>query len=216
MTIQQFQANMKDYSIFSLRELNNVCNNFSYKQLQRWQKKGYLKHLVRNYYWLGDDQPFTSYTVSYIANKIYSPSYVSLETALKFYNLIPEEVFQITSVSTRKTSRFQTDVGYFIYRQINPSLFWGYDLVHFQNLTILIAQPEKALADFLYLKTYYKTEEDFQSLRFNEDMFFEIINVSKFRLYCDQYKNKSLDLRLHTLIKTIENARSQHNYRPIS
>ena len=41
-----------------------------------------------------------------VANKIYSPSYISLETALSYYGLIPESVYALTSVSTRKTISF--------------------------------------------------------------------------------------------------------------
>src|SRR5690606_39269280 len=115
----------------------------------------------------------------YTANKIYSPSYVSLQMALKFYNLIPEEIFQITSVSTKKTTEFKTDLGNFSYRHLKPSLFFGYQLIEFGEHKILLAEPEKAILDYLYLHPHLKKKPDFAEMRLNQDEFKSQVDLKK-------------------------------------
>lgn len=100
----------------------------------------------------------------YIANKLRSPSYVSLEYVLSKYNLIPESTFAITSV-TRKSSRtYVTEKVTFVYRSLKEDFFqyyYGYRLLVFgtTGLTVRIAYPFKALFDFLYFKEFKSTRE---------------------------------------------------------
>jgi hypothetical protein len=75
-----------------------------------------------------------------------------MESALAFYGLIPEFVGATTSVTTRKTARFQNDFGIFIYQSIDPKAYGGFQAMKdSQDLTVLVALPEKALVDFFYL-----------------------------------------------------------------
>ncbi|MCX5712190.1 MAG: hypothetical protein NTY47_03830 [Candidatus Omnitrophica bacterium] len=90
----------------------------------------------------------------HIANKLYAPSYVSLETALSYYSIIPEVSMAVTSITTKSTRKFSNKHGLFIYRAIKPKVFNGYYVEKQGNFDILIAEPEKALADYLYFKTY--------------------------------------------------------------
>lgn len=90
-----------------------------------------------------------------LANLIYGPSYISLEYALSFYGFIPERVEVLTSVSNKKDKSFTTPVGIFTYRYLHPS---KYSLGVTQILLdathpILIATPEKALADQILLNS---------------------------------------------------------------
>lgn len=198
-----FQNQFSMYPIFSLQDVRKVFNDFSYRQLDRWEKKRYLKKVKRGFYCFsaqGANQNF----LFYAANKIYAPSYVSLETALKHYEFIPEEIFQITSVSTRKTTNFETSVGSFGYRQIKPGLYWGYQLVDFGQQKILLAEPEKAVLDYLYIHPTLKTHEDFLGMRINVDEFGTRINLDKFRQYLKMFNNKQLSKRAHIFLTTIQ------------
>lgn len=85
-----------------------------------------------------------------IANRAYSPSYISFETALSYYHLIPETVYSVTSATT-KTSRDWTinEINY-LYRTIKKEAYTGYVLKVIEDNQIQIATPEKALVDYLY------------------------------------------------------------------
>ncbi len=85
-----------------------------------------------------------------IANKIYQPSYVSLGTALSHYGIIPETVYATTSVTTKTSREFATPKGSFIYQRVKKQAFTGYGLRTIDGERIFIADPEKALADYLY------------------------------------------------------------------
>ncbi len=83
------------------------------------------------------------------------PSYVSLESALAHHGLIPEAVFTTTSVTTARPATYQTPLGRFDYRHIAPSLFWGYVEIPVgsgRGRQALVARPEKALLDLVYLR----------------------------------------------------------------
>lgn len=201
MQFIDFQNQFSIYPIFSLQDVRKVFSGFSYRQLDRWKKKGYLKKVKRGFYCFGIqgvDQNFLFYT----ANKIYAPSYVSLEMALKHYGLIPEEIFQITSVGTKKTINFQISVGNFSYRQIKPSLYFGYRLVEFGQQKILIAEPEKAILDYLYIHPKLKTVADFEGMRINIDEFESQINLEKFQKYLETFNNKQLSKRANIFLTT--------------
>jgi predicted transcriptional regulator of viral defense system len=204
MNIIKFQKQLAPYQIFSLQDIRKLLLDFSYRQIDRWEKKGYLLKIKQGFYALSNqniNQNFAFLT----ANKIYSPSYISIEKALKFYKLIPEEVFQITSVSTKKTTGFETHVGNFTYRHIDSKLFWGYKLMKFGDYKFLLAEPEKAILDYLYLHANLKTYDDFVEMRINIDSFQEQIDLKKFQRYLNGFKNKSLIHRANVFLDTIQN-----------
>lgn len=86
----------------------------------------------------------------FIANKIHEPSYISLNSALSHYGIIPEVVYATTSITTKTSREFDTPQGNFIYQRIKKSAFTGYGLSLIDKEKVLIAKPEKALADYLY------------------------------------------------------------------
>jgi predicted transcriptional regulator of viral defense system len=187
-----------------LRDIKKIVPDFSYRQLDRWEKKGYLRKLKQEYYCLAERETTQSFLL-YTASKIYSPSYISLEKALKFYGFIPEEIFQITSVSARKTANFLTPVGDFSYRHIKPSLFFGYKLLEFGKQKILMAEPEKAVLDYLYLHPRLRTADDFREMRMDREEFSGHVDYEKFKNYLTAFQNKSLARRAEIFLSTIQN-----------
>lgn len=204
MKFIDFQNKLSAYPIFSLKDVSKVIPVFNRIQLDRWEKKGYLKKVKRGFYCFGT-QDVNQNFLFYAANKIYAPSYVSLEIALKYYGLIPEEIFQITSVGTKKATNFETSVGNFSYRRIKPSLYFGYRLIDFGKQKMLLAEPEKAILDYLYVHPNLKMSADFEGMRINVDEFRTSINVDKFQQYLKNFNNKQLSKRANTFLTTIQN-----------
>ena len=85
-----------------------------------------------------------------VANRLYAPSYISFEYALSRYGIIPESVYAVTSATTRITREFIVDNKSFIYSRIKRQAYSGYKTEKIGGVTVLIAEPEKALADYLY------------------------------------------------------------------
>ena len=85
-----------------------------------------------------------------IANRLYAPSYISFEYALSRYGIIPEFVYTITSATTRTTREFIVNNKSFTYSHIKKQVYRGYRTEKMGGMTVLIAEPEKALVDYLY------------------------------------------------------------------
>lgn len=85
-----------------------------------------------------------------IANRLYGPSYISLEYALAYYQLIPETVYTLTSVTTKITREFTVQGKSYEYSRIKSKAYTGYRLVKEGQARILMALPEKALVDYCY------------------------------------------------------------------
>ncbi len=121
-------------------------------QLSRWIKAGKIYQLRRGLYSIAplyqrqQPHPFL------VANHLQKASYVSLQSALSFYGLIPEVVNGTTSVSTGRPERLDTPLGTFEFRHIKTELLFGYRMTELGEQSALIATPEKALLDLIYLQ----------------------------------------------------------------
>lgn len=142
------------FSPLEFQRLFNVSVFATSKFLHYHTKKKFFIKLRNGLYCLSSNIP-SSFT---IANKLYQPSYISLETALSFYGILPETVYEITSVSTRTTRRFETLEKEFSYTKFKQILFTGYTFYKNNQGAFLIAEPEKALLDYLYLIALSKKE----------------------------------------------------------
>jgi predicted transcriptional regulator of viral defense system len=147
-------------------------------------KNGNLIRIKKGLYLFGYDYRKEPYSQEVMANKIYGPSYVSLEYALSYYGMIPEHVEEITSVSTKRTRIFNTPVGRFSYKHIPVALYRvGFNLVSVRdNATALIATPEKALADLLYLRRVHPETLDELSTLLFEDLRLDYALIRRMRI----------------------------------
>lgn len=116
-----------------------------------------------------------------IANKLYQPSYVSFETALSHYNIIPEIVYTITSVTTKRSKEITAQNSIYKYLKIKKSLYFGYRPEKFKGRTVLIAEAEKALLDYIYLLSLKKGT-------FNERLDLSRIDTKKLGNYVNHFK----------------------------
>jgi predicted transcriptional regulator of viral defense system len=205
MKFIDLKNHFRDSAILSVSDIRKMEPGFDVRRLVEWQKKGYIKKIIRNFY-VFSDQNIAEPALFVIANSIYSPSYISFEMALAHYQLIPESVYGITSAATKKTTVFGTPLGDFIYRSLKPELFFGYTLVPFQNQRYLIAEPEKALLDFFYLNPKLLNDNDFASLRINPDEFTSKISQEKLNKYLAIFDSPTLKKRISGFIKFINHA----------
>lgn len=121
-------------------------------QLARWQNKKLIIQLKRGVYILNKNDRKVFPSRFFFANQLMWPSYVSLESALSYYGFIPEAVADVTSVTSKKTNCFKNSLGQFIYQHVKPAVFNGYHSFKDEaGVDVLIAGPEKAIVDFLYL-----------------------------------------------------------------
>jgi predicted transcriptional regulator of viral defense system len=141
-----------------------------------------------------------------VANLMYRPSYISLYSALAHYGMIPEFVARTTSVTTLKTASFCNEMGAFDYRHLKPDLFWGYHMIDSVNQRkILIALPEKALLDLLYLTPSLKGEDDMLQLRLDEDYMTSDFDLDQARQYLERFNSHALNYRFNLLQKVYLN-----------
>lgn len=191
--------------VFSLQQILKLDPSFHRTRLSEWQTKGYIQKIIRGYYSFADAR-LSEQDLFVIANTIYKPSYVSLEMAFAFYGFIPESVFAVTSVSTRPSRDFETSLGRFKYQTIKSELFFGYQIVSVGQQAMRIAEPEKALLDFLYYDPSYCTVESFEGLRLNIENLRAKIDFAKFKLYAQVFTNKALLKRVDIFLRFLENA----------
>ncbi|MBM4401673.1 MAG: hypothetical protein FJ044_00310 [Candidatus Cloacimonetes bacterium] len=137
----------EERQVFTLADFARLFDiertNTLYKKTQRLEEKGLIKRLTKGKYFFSFKKP----NEFVIANFLYQPSYISLESALSFHGIITGFPYQISSMTIKKPKTFSFEGKEYQYSQISQSLFWGYE----KKEDFLIADKEKALIDFLYL-----------------------------------------------------------------
>jgi predicted transcriptional regulator of viral defense system len=122
-------------------------------QLTRWKNAGRIFQLRRGLYALAPPYQRVKPHPFLIANQFIRASYVSCQSALGFYELIPENVYQTISVTGSRPGTWKTPLGTFHYHHIKPEQLCGYRLVDLGGgQQALVATPEKALLDLIYLQ----------------------------------------------------------------
>ena len=157
------------------RILETDNKNSVYKSLNRLQKNGVLQNLDKGKFLVSGSNA----TDFEIANFIVYPSYVSLESALSFYGILPQFPYSITSATTQRSKKIEYNNKNYEYVKISNKLFFGY----LKSDDFLIASKEKALVDYLYLaskglKNTDISEWDLSSI--DKSTFNEICSTIKF------------------------------------
>ena len=125
------------------------------EKIRAMEKDGQLIRLKRGLYVVSSEVSGKPVNACLCANHIYGPSYVSQQWALRWYGLIPERVYTMTSVTTKRTREFENSLGRFTYEQVKPEYFAiGINNVEEDGVTFLMASREKALCDLILHDTY--------------------------------------------------------------
>ena len=190
-----FRKELSPFKIFSVNDIRKVFPSFDSKRLNEWQHKGYVQKII-NKWWRFKEIPATEQLQYRVSNLLLQPSYISLETALSHYQFIPEAVYSIKAITTVKTVSYQTHAGNYYYHAIKPAYFFGYSIQYWDRLPLLIAEPEKAIIDYLYLGSRLNTPEDLAALRLNTAAINETINWKKLALYAQIFDSITLNKRI--------------------
>ena len=207
MNILDFSKTFRGIPVFSTADIEKRFPGFERENLLNWQKKGALLRIRNGWYSLAGEIQ-TLEQAYFTANKIYAPSYLSLESALAHYGWIPEGVFTFTSVSTLKTCVFDTPKGRFRYSSVKPALFFGYKILPTEGGGIKMAEPEKALLDFLYFHPKAREAADFAAYRFNLAQMRADLDGEKLAAYCSLFASPSLTKRLSVFQNFLHHAES--------
>jgi len=149
--------------------------------VHRYTKRGALLKLRNGLYCVAETPP----SELALANRLYTPSYVSFEWALAYYHLIPEIAYIVTSATSRPTRTF-TALGHtFEYHRLQAAAFTGYEPLRVGGGTVLLATPEKALVDTLYFVALGK-----KSL--NDRLHLRTIRWSRMAAYARLFQRPSL------------------------
>ncbi|MBL7131037.1 MAG: hypothetical protein ISS45_06525 [Candidatus Omnitrophica bacterium] len=174
----------RDIRVFTPLEFQRIFRvsyNNSKSFINRNLKRGLLIKLKNGLYALAG----VNLPKFFIANKLYAPSYVSFETALSYYHMIPETVYTILSATTKASREFEAEESNFIFHRVKKEVFFGYIPKKINNIVVLIAEPEKALLDYSYFVLLKKKT-------FNDRL--NIKNISKIKLlkYAKHFKKDKL------------------------
>lgn len=179
----------KEISLFTLADFERLFNinndNTLYKKIQRLEKKKIIKKLIKGkYYFI-----FNRANDYLIANFLFNPSYISLESALSFYGIMTFFSYEITSITSKKTRKISVDNKVYSYSKIKKELYWGFE----KRDNFLIAEPEKAILDYLYLGIKGWRSIDLEEMNFNE------LDKKKLLLYGKRFREE----RLLTIVEKI-------------
>lgn len=184
-------------------------NKYKHNKVRSLEKRGDLIRLKQGLYVTHPDVSQKPLSLFLIGNNLYGPSYISLQSALRYYGLIPEHVFTICSMTTKPANLFRNSLGTFEYVHTEREVFHiGVREVTFSDGTnVLMASPEKALCDLIadtsHLNLRYRKEilvwleED---IRFDMDELFHF-DTDILREYAKVGKKKTM---INQLIKIIE------------
>ena len=133
--------------------LQNLMSNYKFprNKVSALEKCGQIIRLKKGLYVVSEKISRNPVSRELLANHLYGPSYLSLETALSFYGIIPERVFAIRSMTTKRAKNFETPFGTFDYTTVLADYFsigLRQEMVENQY-AFLIATPEKALCDLI-------------------------------------------------------------------
>ena len=195
--------NRIDGDIVDFNQLNAALSHYAHPRgkINAWLKRGELIRVKKGLYVFGPEARANPYSLELLANLIYGPSAISLRYALSYYGLIPEAVHTVTSITNKRNKQFSTPVGDFTYTYLPSAKYaLGIQLQRMPNNThFLIASPEKALCDLIYLseKKLQITSEDafatylFDDLRIDEEAF-KTLSLSCIKQLADCYHHQRL------------------------
>jgi len=199
----EFAALSERLPVVSLADLVTAMPGLRRETLYRWHRAGKIMIVAPGFYILSGSIQSEQHMFA-VANRIYRPSFVSLESALAYHGLIPEVALTVTSVTTGKTRTVSSPAGEFLYRTVKPERWFGYRVNSGMRHSFLMASPERAVADMLYLRKDLETPEDFMELRLDPDAFEKL--AKNLPEMAEKYRSKTLMQRCNTLLEAMKDA----------
>ena len=204
MKFEQLLKLLDGETIFqsSLLLAGGVSASTVYKQITRWVSSGKLIQLRRGIYVIARPYREKQPHPFLIANKLKKASYISLQSALEYYGIIPEYVPVITSITTGRAEKITSKIGRFQFRHLKKELFWGYQELEISRDTrVFIALPEKSLLDLVYLTPQADNMEYLEELRLQN---IDKINKDTLMDYAKKYRTPKLERAAWGIIDLIQ------------
>lgn len=195
MRFLDFRQKFESFNLITYQDVINAFGNVNQAQFATWKKDKYIKSVKKGMYVLSS----VDIDNMLLANEM-NDSYISLEFALSYHQVIPEITTSVTSVSNNRNEEIDNDFGIFYYHKIASKLFNGFYLIDSpvkRKRKIRIATKEKALFDLVYFRTDLKSHEDFESLRLN----CERVDLNEFKKFVDLVEATQTKKRLNNFIK---------------
>lgn len=147
MTLEDFRN-----TPFRMQDLSSAyptCANLAMRA-KRLEASGEIIRLKKGLYVVSPKVSRMQLSEFLIANHIYGPSYVSMQTALRHYGLIPEAVYAIQSITTGVARNYENNIGTFSYINV-PTAYYqkGLTIKEDAGAYVMIASAEKALCDLM-------------------------------------------------------------------
>ena len=172
------------------------------RQLVRWSDAGKIYQLRRGLYALAPPFQRVKPHPFLVANKMVRPSYVSLQSALAYYGMIPEYVPVITSVTSDRPQEFDTPLGRYRFQRIKKERFFGFNVEAVSaDQEVYIASPEKALLDLVYLRTGGDEISYLRSLRLQN---LDQISPTALREFAERSDSPKLERAADHILKIAE------------
>ena len=179
---------------------------------KRLERAGNIIRLKKGLYVVAPQISRTELSDFLIANHLYGPSYISAESALRWYGLIPESVYETISVTSGNARTYSNRTGTYRYIHAASSYYSvGVTIRQEANASFMIATPEKALCDKIVFTPYLNLRYRKETLRFlEEDLRLDMeqfykMDIELLRQCAEVSRKKSM---INQLIKLIENERS--------
>lgn len=168
-----------------------------YQQIARWSKQKKIIVLKKGYYVtaaFAERNKQNPYFLSYIANVLRYPSYVTGSYVLQSYDALTDVTYPIFSATLKSSRNYSNALGEFIYHSLKPSLYTGYTRELFGTEPVYVATKSKALFDHLYIK-YRRALLDPETILVRERLVLESFThkeLSEFKKYCRISGNKRI------------------------
>lgn len=212
MTFEQLLALLGDEPVFETGLLlaGDVSPRYVHRQLSEWVSTSKLWQLRRGLYAPAPPYQRTPPHPYLIANRLSPGSYVSLQSALAYYGLIPEHVAAVASVTSRRPHQWSNPAGTFLFRRLQPALLFGYRQIAVGGgQRAFVGKPEKALLDLIYLQR--AADDDYiESLRLQH---LERLDLSELRALAGQFGKPTMERATDHVIRLAELERE--SYEPL-
>ena len=174
------------FSLNDLSKISELNRNSLRVSVSRAIKSGQITKLTKSFY----AKNIEDINWKNLAVNLYTPSYISFETALNYYNILSQQTIGITLATNKRKNEINISDHIIIYHHIRADLFWGYK----NKNNFLIADAEKAFLDLAYLSLNGYAHFD------PEEMNLELLNKDKIKKYLKKFNNERLKKLISKII----------------
>ena len=209
MEYDQLLKLISDDPVFetSLLLAGNINPKIVRLQLTRWVNSGRIYQLRRGLYSIAPPYQKIKPHPFLVANRLQRASYVSLQSALAFYGLIPEIVNITVSITAGRPERLETPLGIFEFRHIKSNLLFGYQMTDLVGQSTLVATPEKALLDLVYLQPGGESSKYVHELRLQN---LDHLNLDVLKKHSKVFDSPKMRAALKVISQLIQGETSEY------